>query len=180
MTMLDHLRSRAIEPARYHLHYDEETTCFYLFNLTGQFVGYQQYRPAADKTRKNDPKLGRYFNYVLHGPEKGSVNAVWGLETFGYRSDVLFIVEGIFDAAKLHNQGLPAIAALANDPKHIRPWLRIIRQTRVIIGVSDNDAAGSKLKNSVDINLQLSDSKDLGDMSNDEVRNFLCKNEIRL
>ncbi len=178
MKMLDHLRSRAIDPERYHLHYDEETASFYLFNLSGQFVGYQNYRPSADKTRKNDPKLGRYYTYVLHPPEKGNVLGVWGLESFYYRTDVLIIVEGIFDAAKLHVHDLPAIAALANDPKQLRPWLKIVRQTRTIIGICDNDAAGSKLKNSVDISLTLDDNKDLGDMSNDSVRNFLCKNKI--
>lgn len=172
--MLDHLASRGInEPDRYHLYYDEEVACFLLGNFSRQFVGYQQYRPSADKTRKNDPKLGRYYTFCRDRV------GVWGLETWTFNRHVLFITEGIFDSVKLHNQGLPAIAALANNPKHIRPWLNIIRQQRVLIGVCDNDEAGTKLSNSVDISLTLKGSKDLGDMTNDEVREYLW-NEKKL
>lgn len=174
MTMLDHLKSRGItNPERYRFYYDDEVASFCLFNLSGQFVGYQQYRPSADKTRKNDPKLGRYYTYTKRGPENSTYLAVWGMETYYYRTDVLFITEGIFDAVKLHNQGLPAIAALANDPKQMRPWLRILGQTRTIIGVCDNDAAGMKLKNSVDKSILLKDDKDLGDMADSEVNTLL-------
>lgn len=172
MNILAHLKSRGIDPSRYHFSYDDETACFLLWNLSGKIVGFQQYRPSADKARKNDPKDSRYYTHF----ERGTV-AVWGLESFYYRTDVLYLTEGIFDCVKLHNQGLPAIAALANDPKHIRHWLRIIRATRTLVGICDNDAAGSKLADTVDIALTLEYNKDLGELSDNEVKEWLKSQE---
>lgn len=168
MDILAHLKGRGFHPERYHFSYDEETACFFLYNLSGQWVGFQQYRPAADKARKNDPKDSRYYTHY----ERGRV-AVWGLETFNYRTDVLFITEGVFDCVRLHNQGLPAIAALANDPQHLRHWLYALSATRLLVGVCDNDEAGEKLAKSVNIAIRLQDSKDLGDKTDEEVRQWM-------
>jgi hypothetical protein len=173
--MLAHLKSRGVQPTRYQLYYDEEVTHFLLFNLSGQIIGYQQYRPAADKTRKNDPRYGRYYTYC-----GGGSGGVWGLETFYYSRNTLFITEGIFDAVKLHNLELPAIAALANNPKHIWPWLKIVRETRTIIGICDDDEAGRKLRSVCDLTIACPDGKDLGDMTNEEVKDLLCQNLKRL
>lgn len=77
MDMKEHLAGRHLNPSHYQMHWDGETACFYLFNLSGEFCGYQQYRPGASKTHKNSPKKGRYYTYL----KDGSLG-VWGLESY--------------------------------------------------------------------------------------------------
>jgi hypothetical protein len=165
-----HLHDRRLNPDLYNVSWDEETACFLLWNLSGQLVGYQQYRPFADKTVPNNPKLGRYFTY-----SKNNIS-VWGLETYHWRNDVLFVTEGIFDACKLHNQGLPAIAVLSNNPKQLKPWLGSL--PRLTISVCDNDDAGKRLANVSDMAIFCEGDKDLGDMTQHQVVDFLTKNKV--
>ena len=103
MDVRKHLLERGLNPELYTVSWDEETACFALWNLSGQWVGYQQYRPFAPKTCHNDPREGRYFTWAKNRL------AVWGLETWDFRQDLLFVTEGVFDACKLHNLGLPEI-----------------------------------------------------------------------
>lgn len=166
MDMKEHLAGRHLNPSHYQMHWDGETACFYLFNLSGEFCGYQQYRPGASKTHKNSPKKGRYYTYL----KDGSLG-VWGLETFNFRKDLLFLTEGVFDACRLHNLGLPAVAVLANDPKRTRFWLRTLN--RRTVAVCDNDEAGRRLANSCDTALFCAAGKDLGDMTENEVKDLL-------
>jgi hypothetical protein len=163
--MLSHLKERHLQPERYQFHYDEEVACFYLFNLSGQIVGYQQYRPNATKERKNDSKQGRYYTYI-----KDRLG-VWGLETFHYRNDILFITEGIFDAVRIHNYNLPAIAALACHPLHIAGWLNCI--PRYIVGICDDDKAGRKLSSVCHTSIRVVGEHDLGDAAEETVRKIL-------
>jgi hypothetical protein len=165
--IVQNLLERAIQFHRYStISWDEETAAFELHNLSGQLVGYQQYRPTGDKKQFNNPKEGRYFTYC-----KDNIG-VWGLETLGYRHDVLFVVEGVFDCVKLHNLNLPAIAVLANDPKKIRPWVNSLARTTVAI--CDNDTAGRKLGKLCQHRLHVvGEKKDLGEMSNEQVRDFI-------
>ena len=168
MDVLSHLHFRHCFPERYNfVSWDdvEGTACFPLWNLSGKMVGYQQYRPDGDKKAYNHPKLGRYYTYC-----KDNIG-VWALETLDTRSDVIFVVEGIFDAVKLHLLNLPAVAVLANDPKHIRPWLNSLG--RATVAVCDNDAAGRKLAKSCQYALYVKDDKDLGAMTLSEAREFV-------
>ena len=165
MDVKTHLLARGLNPDLYTVSWDDETACFALWNLSGQWVGYQQYRPFAPKTTRNDPRDGRYFTFAK---EK---LAVWGLETWYFRSDVLFVTEGVFDACKLHNLGLPAVAVLANDPKRLRPWLGSL--SRYTVAVCDDDAAGAKLGRLCDRALTAQGGKDLGDMTQTQVVEFL-------
>ena len=139
-----------------------------LWNLSGQYCGYQQYRPFAPKTTRNDPREGRYFTWA-----KDRL-AVWGLESWDFRSDVLFVTEGVFDACKLHNLGLPAVAVLANDPKRLRPWLGSL--ARLTVAVCDADSAGAKLGKLCDHSLTTQGGKDLGDMTPTQVLDFVKEN----
>ena len=79
----------------------------------------------------------------------------------------------LFDACKLHNLGLPAVAVLANDPKSLRPWLGSL--ARVTVAVCDDDAAGAKLGRLCDRSVTTQGGKDLGDMTQDQVREFVSK-----
>jgi DNA primase len=167
-TTTAHLLSRHLDPSSFRCVVDEEANIvtFYLFNLSGSIVGYQQYRPGAPKTFRNDPKDGRYFTHITK-PNFG----VWGLESFHYREDILFIVEGIFDAVRLHNLGLPAIAILANCPNGMNNWLMGLG--RWIVVIADDDKAGKELLKFGDAGIICPGSHDLGGMTDDEVRTLL-------
>lgn len=160
-----HLKERRMEAWRYHYSHDDDTACFYLFNLSGQIVGYQQYRPHAPKICKNDPKNGRYYTRA-----KNAI-AVWGLESYKYRVDILCITEGIFDACQLHRFQIPAIAVLSNDPKQLKPWLSCIPRKK--IGFLDGDSAGLRLRSVCDYTNATPDGHDLGDTDDTKIQAML-------
>lgn len=154
---------------------ERKIVTFMLYNLTGELVGYQAYNPLKGKQRGQKASMfeQRYFNYVTN-EGRGKKLAVWGLETFKpLDHKVLFLCEGVFDACKLHNVGLPAIAVLCNDPKHLRNWLGTINVKTVAI--CDGDKAGEALRDTADEFILLPDGKDLGDMNMLEVRTLLKK-----
>lgn len=169
--IIQHLKDRGVDFEKTNIIVDlnSNIAVFLLFNLSGQLVGYQQYDPSKPKNRGNKPEEQKYFTFVSKMAQH--TIAVWGLETI---SDVkyLFLVEGVFDAIKLHNEGLPAIAALGNDPKLIMPWLKAM--DKLVIVVADNDAAGNKLKKLGNIALTTPEPyKDLGEMPQEEIREWL-------
>lgn len=131
----------------------DRVATFPLWTLAGVFAGYQAYRPDADKVQKND-EAGRYYTYrgkkLLHGPNEDRKDikhvAVWGMESW-YLSNTLFVTEGIFDAARLTDLGVSAVAVISNDPNtSTRNWLSIVRQTRPVVAVCDPGKAGYKLR----------------------------------
>ena len=170
MSTMQHLLSRHLNPALYHVSVDEaeSVATFLLFNLSGQVVGYQQYRPGAAKAQNNDPRAGRYFTY---SPKH--LLAVFGLETYHFRTDLLFVTEGVFDACRLHNLGLPAVAVLSNNPKGLANFLFAV--PRRVVVVADNDPAGRMLMEYGDEVLVCNAGKDLGDMTDGEVQSLLTK-----
>lgn len=115
---------------------EEQVATFYLWNLSGQLVGYQQYRPTAPK-HHTEPKLARYFTYHQNGL------VVFGLESLCLPGPV-FVVEGVFDACRFTQAGRPALAVLSNNPKpQVREWLRCLGRPTVF--VTDGDSAGHQL-----------------------------------
>jgi hypothetical protein len=168
MNLPEHLASRGLDVSQYSVGWDTETACFMLFNLSGQLVGFQQYRPRISKAPSNDPRQSRYFTYCR------DQIGVWGLETYHWRKDVLFFTEGIFDACKLHNLGLPAVAVLSNDPRKMRPWVACL--PRHTIAVCDADAAGRKLAGLCESAVVCPVGKDLGDLDQQQVLDFVEKN----
>jgi len=143
-----HLRDRGIDPRRTGVIVDKKSglVTFLLYNLSGQLVGYQRYNPKGHKfsDSNKDPLMAKYFTWVSKDPEtKTRMLAVWGVDTIR-PGKPLFIVEGIFDAAKIHNAGYPAVAVLANDPKHLRSWLKTLPNKRIVI--YDKDAMTKTLQ----------------------------------
>lgn len=136
-----------------------------LFDLSGAVCGYQQYRPDADKMKKNHPREGRYFTYRTPGR-----TAVFGLETWSW-STPLFLVEGIFDCVRIHNAGFAAIAMLTNDPKHLGGWLRSL--SRPLFAICDSGAAGLKLAKFADRYALCPEGQDLGSMSDDGANDLI-------
>lgn len=148
---------------------DEETktATFFLWNLSGQLVGFQTYKPEKNKTRSNDPREGRYFTY-----RSQPTVAVFGMESFHLRRDVLFVTEGVFDACRLTWRGFPAVAVLSNNQKpELRDWL--LSLNRRVVAVCDNDEAGKKLAKFGTESVTMAEG-DLGDAGDGTV-NLLLK-----
>ena len=163
-TILEHLKERHVDLELHRPMIDEveRTATFYLYNLSNQIVGYQQYRPESDKTRNNHPKLARYFTY-----RKQPTLAVWGLESLYLTPHIVFLTEGIFDAARLTERGYSALAALTNNPtKDLRNWLGMLN--RKVVAVCDNDAAGRRLAKFGDVAV-FTEDKDLGEADDEFV-----------
>jgi hypothetical protein len=173
-----HLQKRNLQIERYPyvtIDDENEVVVFRLWNLSGQMVGYQQYRPWGSKSEHNSPKEGKYFTYISPGQL-----GYWGSETLEYKPGILFLCEGIFDACRIHNYNLPAIACLSNNPTQLIPWLKILG--RRVIAVPDTDSAGEKLKalagEAIDISQYLTGvnhgSCDLGRLKEHEVKSLLA------
>jgi len=144
----------------------ERVATFFLWNLSGQLVGYQQYRPEGEKKPQNNPKQGRYFTY-----RKQPTHTVWGVESLCLTPNVVFLTEGVFDAARLTNRGFSSLAMLSNNPNHdVRNWLTCLN--RKAVAVCDNDAAGRRLAKFGDVAVFTQD-KDLGDSDEEFVTNLL-------
>lgn len=141
--MIKHLLSRNYDPSRYNGQFIdpvERVVYLYLYNLSGQMVGIQQYRPDVKEKRLNDPREGRYFTRASR-----DAIAVWGLETYDANKRLLFVVEGVFKAATLHSLGLNAIAVLTCNPVKMESWLNLLKQKHDVIAIGDNDVAGMML-----------------------------------
>lgn len=124
MNLTEHLRSRHLDLELHRPMLDEVegVATFYLWNLSGQLVGYQQYRPLGEKKPQNNPKEGKYFTY-----RKQPTLAVWGVESLKYPGSV-FVCEGVFDACRLTERGCAAVAVLSNNPtSDLANWLSVLK-----------------------------------------------------
>lgn len=167
-TLLQHLKNRHLDVALHRPVVDEveRVATFYLYNLSKQFVGYQQYRPDSDKTKNNHPKEARYFTY-----RKQPTLAVWGVESLHLTPHVVFLTEGVFDACRLTERGYSALAVLTNNPtKDLRNWLSMLN--RKVVAVCDNDDAGRRLAKFGDVAV-FTEDKDLGEADDEYVVNLL-------
>lgn len=167
MPMQEHLLRRGLDANRYSgVFVDVDRATFALWNLSGQMVGYQVYRPDRDKAPCDDPREQRYFTFVSRFGGKTPALAVWGLETL-LPGEPVYLCEGVFDACRLHRLGFAAVATLGSDPKPLREWLGCLPQKKV--AVCDGDAAGRKLAKFADAAVFLPEGKDAGDLSDEEL-----------
>lgn len=175
-----HLKDRGINPDKTQLIIDEESgdTFFFLYNFSGQMVGYQKYNSLYDKKGQSSKKLGdprktKYYNWVGDEPD-GKKIAVWGLESIKISDKYIFITEGIFDIARAHEAGFPGVAVLCNDPNpQLGFWLKTLPQTKIVIYDNDINKAGEKLIKLGDYAFCVPKGKDLNDLSPDEAKTFL-------
>lgn len=181
-TIQDHLKERGIDPEQTRVIIDGDDTYFFLYNLSGQMVGYQKYNPKYQKTGQSnlsDPRMAKYFTWVSD-EDKFKKIAVWGLESVDLMRDkFIFITEGIFDCARVHQSGYPGIAVLCNNPSDsLKGWLNTLPQKKIVI--YDNDVAGKKLIKVSDHAFTVPTGKDLNDLSPEEAKSFLdeCINQI--
>lgn len=171
MNLLQHLKERHLDVNLHTTWLDakENVVSFPLFNLSGQMVGYHQYRPDKQKECFNNPKNSRYFT-----KKKDGKVGLWGLESW-YLSKTLFLTEGLFDAARLTEKGVSALAVLSNDVNEsTKKWLSCVRKFRKVVAVCDNDAAGKKLKK-LGNEWVVTKDKDLGDSDDLFVETLLKK-----
>lgn len=169
MTVLQNLRSRYFDMNLHTVWVDEDegVATFPLWNLSGQLVGYQQYRPSATKKKDNHPKMSRYFTY-----RKNKVVGVWGLESWNL-SNTLFVTEGTFDACRLTSLGYSAVASLSNDvAPNVAQWLWAVGKSRSVVAVCDNDVAGRRLAKHASV-FHVVDQGDLGDATEDYVKKLI-------
>ncbi len=177
----DHLSSRGINPDVTYFVHDEESnnTYFFLYNLSGDCVGYQKYNP-------NNPKegglgwMGRYFTKVHKEATGHSKIAVYGLETYDFKKDYFFVAEGVFDIIKIHNMGEPGITNLGCSlSRQAKNWYNSLSQKKIVI--QDRDDAGTELGAIGDWIYTVPEPyKDLGEMPQQEVNIFIqnIKKEI--
>ena len=166
-TLTQHLKGRHLDLALHRPVLDEEerVVTFYLWNLSGQLVGYQQYRPEGEKKPRNNPKEGKYFTH-----RSQPTVAVWGVESLHLTPNVVFLTEGVFDAARLTELGYSALAALSNNPtQDLRNWLTCLN--RKVVAVCDNDVAGRRLAKFGNVAV-FTEDHDLGDSSSEYVKNL--------
>lgn len=169
MDLLLHLKQRHMDVDLHYFWKDdlENTVIFPLWNLTGQMVGYQNYRPLQNKEKKNDPKEGRYFTY-----RNKETIGVWGLESWNL-SNVLFVTEGIFDACRLTYFNYSAIALLSNNPNaSTKRWLWTVRKQRPVVTICDSGPSGIKLA-VLGHDTYIMQEGDLGDATHDKVLDII-------
>ena len=177
MTIEEHLASRRMRSSSVIL--GDDCCYFLLWTLSGKMVGVQKYNPTGSKLyrgslSREDPTkpLLKYVTYVSPG-EIG----VWGLETMKHTDTMVFITEGIFDAAMIHNAGFSAIALIGNDPKPMKQWLKMLPQHKIVI--TDNDKAGKLLAKYGDVSYVYEGAKDLNDGEEEDVTRFIRETYIR-
>lgn len=168
MTLKQHLLSRHVDLNVHRVWFDDDeyVATFPLSNLSGMMVGYQQYRPLADKTLKNSPREGRYFTFT-----KKETRGFWGVESWNF-SNTLFLTEGVFDAARLTERGVSAVATLSNDPVHLKNFFYMLN--RPVVAVCDAGNAGRKLAKYGTTSVTVPEEMgDLGDATNEYVDHLL-------
>lgn len=169
LTMYQHMRDRHFKPWLYlnSVVISSDVLTFYLWNLSGQLVGYQQYRPDGNKLERRNPREGKYFTYT----SKHYPLAAWGLELLNPKSRVIYLVEGVFKACRFHNYGMNALAVLGNNPKHLRSWLRSLGYH--IHVVCDGDAAGKKLAKYGDSVTYMPIGKQIDEITKEEFKDLI-------
>jgi hypothetical protein len=173
MNLQEHLKSRHLN-----LELHKPVMCeqlgvatFYLYNLSGQLVGYQQYNPNGDSKVFNSKLHGKYYTYRNKSLQ---TVAVFGVESLYQSNGVVYLTEGVFDAARLTNVGQSALAMLTNNPpKDYRNFLRLLN--RPLVSVCDNDVAGKQLAKLGDYVEVVPKAKDLGEASEDYVNYLVTK-----
>lgn len=168
-TLVEHLHSRHLD-LKLHcpvLDVENDLVTFYLWNLSGNLCGYQQYRRFGLKKGQGlNPKEAKYFTY-----KKQPTVVAFGVESLHLTPHVVFLTEGVFDAARLTARGYSALAALSNDPSQdLYNFLHCLG--RRVVAVCDNDAAGKRLAK-FGHEAVFTEDKDLGDSSEDYVTELL-------
>lgn len=173
MNLKQHLIDRHLNLELHRPFLDEvnNVATFYCWNLSGQFVGYQKYRPHGCKKIFNCSEKGKYYTY--RNKNQPTV-VVWGVESLHLTDGVIYLTEGIFDSARMTYRGQSALASMTSTPpKDYRNWLEMLR--RPIVAVCDNDWAGKELEVFGDYVETVPEGKDLGESPESYVTHLIQK-----
>ena len=176
MTQLrQHLCNRGLDFDKfdYRVSMTDSLAYFFLYNLSGQLTGYQKYNPDGEKgfraSKKNDKTWkAKYYTYKTE-----NTLAFYGAYSYNVYKP-LFLVEGIFDAIKIINNGASCFALLTSSPsKQMAGFLNTLPNKKYII--DDNAGHAKKTFRHVVAERLLPPSEygDVGDMPQDEVNLFL-------
>ncbi len=175
-----HLRDRGVDIDSTKVYFDKKLNIadFLLYNKEGKLIGFQRYNPVGSKKGKVEESDLKYKTIVPNDSYK--LHSVWGMNHIDWNNiNVLFITEGIFDAMKIKNMGLPVLALLTNSGNNsLKTQLKLWTSPRKIpiIAILDNDEndSGLKLKKMSDMFFITPDPyKDLGDMPQEKVNEFI-------
>jgi len=97
---------------------------------------------------------------------------VWGIESLHWPGPII-ITEGIFDAVKVHQLLVPALACLSSDVKHLIPFFNATGRRIIAVCQNDENFAGLKLGLGAHKSICLIKWNDLGEMDCDEVSDLL-------
>lgn len=179
MTILKHLKLRSLDISLYPdaiVSEKEGTITFPLWNTCGQMVGFQQYRPNRPKKSKILAlSERRYDTKVTRHDGKHIALTAFGIPLLDSSKRELFVVEGIFDAVKLHSLGLNCLALLSSDIGYLTSWLSSLGY--IIIPICEGDEAGLKLLtlSTTGEAIILPKGKDLGDIKKRKIKKMLKK-----
>lgn len=147
-SIYEHLKSRHLDMNLHRVWIDEEDRCatFPLWNMSGNMTGYVKYSPEGLKNQKN-AEYGKYYVFVGEKtlPKNYYSTWMWGLESWRL-SNTLFLCEGIFDACRMTEVGMSAVAVLKNNlDKSHKELMVCIRANRPVVVVRDQGDAGKYL-----------------------------------
>lgn len=172
INILDHLKKRHFDVNLYKdIFIPNSLNCiyFYIYNISGKFLGYQCYTPEKPKRNNQLDDAERRYNTEVTEVNKITEIAYFGLELLNPKDVNIFLVEGIFDACRLHNLGLNSLALLSSDVYRYREHLQSLGYN--LIPVCEGDEAGLKLMKLGNCNeiIYLGNTLDLGDLSDEEI-----------
>jgi hypothetical protein len=136
-------------------------------------MGYQRYNPLGNK-QSHSNRIGddaKYYTYIPRGDI-----GFWGAETYDVKFPLLFLTEGIFNAVKIHNAGLPCLAVLSSCPSKQTVGLLNMLPQRLIC-IKDNDGGAAKSFTGIKGEKLYPPNQygDIGDMPQDEVDVFITQ-----
>lgn len=140
--LLQHLKQRHLNTNLHTVWLDEDNivATFPLWDLQGRLVGYQSYRPNSTKEKRND-FYGKYHTKIS---KQCDYLPIWGLESWNL-SNILYVTEGLFDAARITSLGFSAIAIFTYNPADkVKNWLKFVKQIRPVISICDSNNPGKE------------------------------------
>jgi len=173
-----HLKERHLDIALYpSLFISEEfgKAYFYLYNLSGQIVGYQCYTPMLPKRANGALDCDRRYNTYITKVDGEIMLTAFGLDMLDPTKREIFLVEGVFDACRLHSMGLNSLALLCSDVGYLKSFLKSLGYK--LIPVCEGDEAGLKLAELATHKevIYLEEGYDIGDMEETEIEKIFLK-----
>lgn len=163
---VSHLFNRGFDFDIFHdisrsIDWENEVVTFYIYNLSGQIIGFQKYQWDKPKRSKElKPSELKYFSHITN-----KSIALFGLQYFDKNQKNIYLVEGVWDAITLIARGYNALAVLSNNSNKLKNWLYTMPYD--FLPVCDGDSAGLKLRNlsTTGSYVQMPDSLDVNDLN---------------